>query len=160
MNTTLATDAPLDATNEDTTTTRELLRLVEWLQSHAVTHVAMESTGVYWKPVWHVLEGHFALVLGNAYHAPASEAEEILVGVWQELLGIGEIGVHDDFFHLGGHSLLATQLISRVRDTFQVELPLRAIFEAPTISRLAEVIEEAIILELEQMSDEEAMSLI
>ena len=48
------------------TTTRELLRLVEWLQSHAVTHVAMESTGVYWKPVWHVLEGHFALVLGNA----------------------------------------------------------------------------------------------
>ncbi len=98
--------------------------------------------------------------LGNAYHAPASEAEEILVGVWQDLLGIGEIGVHDDFFHLGGHSLLATQLISRVRDTFQVELPLRAIFEAPTIARLAEVIEEAIILELEQMSDEEAMSLI
>jgi transposase len=48
------------------TTTRELLRLVEWLQSHGVTHVAMESTGVYWKPVWHVLEGHFALVLGNA----------------------------------------------------------------------------------------------
>ncbi len=98
--------------------------------------------------------------LGNAYHAPTTEAEEILVGVWQELLGIGEIGVHDDFFHLGGHSLLATQLISRVRDTFQVELPLRAIFEAPTIARLAEVIEEAIILELEQMSDEEAMSLI
>jgi transposase len=48
------------------TTTRELLRLVEWLQSHGVTHVAMESTGVYWKPVWHVLEGHFTLVLGNA----------------------------------------------------------------------------------------------
>ncbi|HEX8275798.1 MAG TPA: beta-ketoacyl synthase N-terminal-like domain-containing protein [Longimicrobiaceae bacterium] len=98
--------------------------------------------------------------LGNEYSAPTSEAEEILVGVWQELLGIGEIGVHDDFFHLGGHSLLATQLISRVRDTFQVELPLRAIFEAPTIARLAEVIEEAIIMELESMSDEEAMSLI
>lgn len=48
------------------TTTRELLHLVEWLQSHGVTHVAMESTGVYWKPVWHVLEGHFTLVLGNA----------------------------------------------------------------------------------------------
>ncbi len=98
--------------------------------------------------------------LANEYHAPTNEAEEILVGIWSELLGIGEIGVHDDFFHLGGHSLLATQLISRVRDTFQVELPLRAIFEAPTISRLAGVIEEAIILELEQMSEEEAMSLI
>lgn len=48
------------------TTTRELLGLLEWLQSHGVTHVAMESTGVYWKPVWHVLEGYFALVLGNA----------------------------------------------------------------------------------------------
>ncbi len=48
------------------TTTRELLRLGEWLHSHRVTHVAMESTGVYWKPVWHVLEGQFALVLGNA----------------------------------------------------------------------------------------------
>ncbi len=48
------------------TTTRELLRLLEWLQSYGVTHVGMESTGVYWKPVWHILEGHFTLVLGNA----------------------------------------------------------------------------------------------
>ncbi|MBI4522156.1 MAG: IS110 family transposase [Gemmatimonadetes bacterium] len=48
------------------TTTRELVRLVEWLTSHGVTHVAMEATGVYWKPVWHVLAGHFQLVLGNA----------------------------------------------------------------------------------------------
>jgi phthiocerol/phenolphthiocerol synthesis type-I polyketide synthase E len=98
--------------------------------------------------------------LGTAYHAPTGDAEEILVRMWSDLLGIAEIGVHDDFFHLGGHSLLATQLISRVRETFQVELPLRAIFEAPTVARLAAVIEEAIILELEQMSDEEAMSLI
>lgn len=48
------------------TTTRELLKLLDWLQGSRVTHVAMESTGVYWKPVWHVLEGHFELVLGNA----------------------------------------------------------------------------------------------
>jgi transposase len=48
------------------TSTRELLRLSEWLQSHRVTHVAMESTGVYWKPVWHILEGSFKLTLGNA----------------------------------------------------------------------------------------------
>lgn len=48
------------------TTTRELLRLLEWLHEHEVTHVAMEATGVYWKPVWHILEGYFALILGNA----------------------------------------------------------------------------------------------
>lgn len=48
------------------TTTRELLRLLSWLQAHAVTEVGMESTGVYWKPIWHILQSHFALVLGNA----------------------------------------------------------------------------------------------
>ncbi|MBU6427369.1 MAG: IS110 family transposase [Elusimicrobia bacterium] len=50
------------------TTTRELLGLVDWLTAHEVTHVAMEATGVYWKPVWHILESHFELVLGNAMH--------------------------------------------------------------------------------------------
>ena len=48
------------------TTTLELVRLLEWLNEHKVTHVAMEATGVYWKPIWHILEGHFALTLGNA----------------------------------------------------------------------------------------------
>jgi transposase len=51
-----------------TTTTRGLLELVEWLTARECTHVAMEATGVYWKPVWHVLEGHFALILANAMH--------------------------------------------------------------------------------------------
>jgi transposase len=50
------------------TTTRELLELSDWLESHGCTHVAMEATGVYWKPVWHLLEGHFELVLANAQH--------------------------------------------------------------------------------------------
>src|SRR5438093_11562742 len=50
------------------TTTRGLAALVEWLTSHGCTHVAMEATGVYWKPVWHLLEGHFELVLANAQH--------------------------------------------------------------------------------------------
>jgi len=98
--------------------------------------------------------------LGNEYHAPTSEAEEVLAKAWQELLGIERVGIHDDFFALGGHSLLATQLVSRVRDTFQVEIPLRAIFEAPTVAALAAMIEEVIIAELEALSDEEALSLI
>jgi transposase len=50
------------------TTTRGLLELAEWLTAHACTHVALEATGVYWKPVWHVLEDHFTLVLANAMH--------------------------------------------------------------------------------------------
>ena len=52
------------------TTTRGLLELDAWLTGHGCTHVAMEATGVYWKPVWHVLEGHFTLVLANAMHIP------------------------------------------------------------------------------------------
>jgi phthiocerol/phenolphthiocerol synthesis type-I polyketide synthase E len=96
--------------------------------------------------------------LGTDFLPPASPEEETLAGVWRELFGIGEIGVRDDFFQLGGHSLLAMQLVSRVRDLFDVELPLPAIFEAPTISGLAELIGEAILLELDEMSEEQALS--
>jgi acyl transferase domain-containing protein/acyl carrier protein len=96
--------------------------------------------------------------LRTDYEAPADPAEESLAGVWRELFGIGEIGVRDDFFQLGGHSLLAMQLVSRVRTLFHVELPLPAIFEAPTIAGLAELINEAILLELDGMTEEEAQS--
>ena len=61
--------APLaDETRTFATTTGALIELQEWLSAHGVTHVAMEATGVYWKPVWHLLEGHFELVLANAQH--------------------------------------------------------------------------------------------
>jgi acyl carrier protein len=64
--------------------------------------------------------------------------EEILAGFWSELLGVENIGVHDNFFELGGHSLLGTQLVSRVRDTFDVVFPLRRVFEGPTIAEMAQ----------------------
>jgi amino acid adenylation domain-containing protein len=74
----------------------------------------------------------------QAYVAPKTETEEILAGIWMQVLGTGRVSVHDNFFALGGHSLLATQVISRVRAAFKVEIPLRALFSAPTIETLAE----------------------
>jgi amino acid adenylation domain-containing protein len=78
--------------------------------------------------------------LGNAYVAPRNDLERSLAMLWQEMLGIAEIGVHDNFFELGGHSLMATQLISRLRDAYRVELPLRNLFETPTLAGLAALI--------------------
>ncbi|MUG92982.1 amino acid adenylation domain-containing protein [Scytonema sp. UIC 10036] len=79
--------------------------------------------------------------LREAYVGPRTPVEEILVSLWTEILGIEQVGIHDNFFNLGGHSLLATQLISRVRDVLQLELPIRYLFEAPTPAQLAELIE-------------------
>ncbi|HEX7185752.1 MAG TPA: amino acid adenylation domain-containing protein, partial [Thermoanaerobaculia bacterium] len=75
--------------------------------------------------------------LSAAYEPPRNTEEEVLAGLWQELLGVAPVGVHDDFFELGGHSLLGTQVISRVRDAFGVDLPLDVLFDAPTVARLA-----------------------
>jgi acyl carrier protein len=78
----------------------------------------------------------------GAYVAPQTAIEQVLVRIWGEVLGLKRVGVHDNFFELGGHSLLATQLISRVRDAFGIELPLRGLFEAPTVAALAQEISQ------------------
>jgi SAM-dependent methyltransferase/acyl carrier protein len=75
--------------------------------------------------------------------APRTAIEEILCGIWREILGGRQLDIHDNFFELGGHSLLATQVMSRVRETFKVELPLRRLFEFPTVAALADCIEAA-----------------
>jgi acyl carrier protein len=66
--------------------------------------------------------------------------EQRIADVWQRLLGFEQIGVEDNFFDLGGHSLMATQVISRVRETLNAELPLRVFFETPTVASLSQVI--------------------
>ena len=81
--------------------------------------------------------------LPNPYVAPETALQQEIAGMWQTLLGIEKIGIYDNFFELGGHSLLATQLVSRLRETFQVELPLRELFESPKIETLAGIIEKA-----------------
>jgi acyl carrier protein len=75
--------------------------------------------------------------------APRTPVEQTLASIWSELLGLSLVGIHDNFFESGGHSLLATQLISRVREKFQVEVALRQLFEHPTIESFATAIEEA-----------------
>jgi len=75
--------------------------------------------------------------------APRTPTEEKLVEIWSELLEVDRIGVHDNFFDLGGHSLLTTRLVSRLRDTFELEVPLQVFFEEPTLAGLAKTIELA-----------------
>jgi len=106
------------------------------------------------------------------YEAPRTVVEEVVAEIWGNLLGQERVSLHDNFFELGGHSLLATQIIARVRAAFDVPVPLRAIFEAPTVAGLAEIVKEhgaetaeeediaKILSEVEGLSEEEARSLL
>ena len=78
---------------------------------------------------------------GAPYIAPRSPLEEVLAAIWGDVLGLKEVGVHQNFFEMGGHSLLATQVMSRIGKAFNVEIPLRSLFERPTVAGLVELIE-------------------
>jgi surfactin family lipopeptide synthetase C len=75
--------------------------------------------------------------LGQEYVAPRNAVEQMLAGIWAEVLGVEKVGVHDNFFELGGHSLLATQVMSRLRRVLGVDLSIRQLFERPTLGGLA-----------------------
>ncbi len=82
--------------------------------------------------------------LGERYAPPRSTVERELAAIWSQLLGIGRVGRGHNFFDAGGHSLLGVRLMARVRETFTVDLPLRTVFEAPTLAELAEAVESAL----------------
>ncbi|HWC73022.1 MAG TPA: phosphopantetheine-binding protein, partial [Gemmatimonadales bacterium] len=89
---------------------------------------------------------HSSHAIGGATEGagPRTETETALAAIWRELLALDQIGIHDDFFDLGGQSLLAAKVLSRIRDAFGVDLPLRNLFEQPTIAGLADIIDQLV----------------
>ena len=98
--------------------------------------------------------------------------EEEVAKIWTEILALNLVGIHDNFLELGGHSLAATRVVSHVLKTFQVEIPLRSLFEAPTVTEMAAVIVESqarklkqadldrLLTELKSLSDNAAQRLL
>lgn len=82
-------------------------------------------------------------ITGREHVGPRTPVEEMLCGIWSEILGVERIGINDNFFDLGGHSLLAAQVLSRLREVFKIDFPLIGLFEAPTVADLGERIEKA-----------------
>jgi len=91
------------------------------------------------------------------YTPPATPAEELLAGIWAQVLDLDQVSTTDNFFDLGGHSLTATQVTSRIRDVFSTDIPLAAIFDHPTITELTQFIADEILREVESMSDDEVI---
>ena len=85
---------------------------------------------------------HVRPELRSAFQGARTPLEETIATIWSQVLAIEVVGIHDNFFALGGNSLQATQNFSRLRVTFQVDVPLRGFFEAPTVAQLAELIQQ------------------
>jgi phthiocerol/phenolphthiocerol synthesis type-I polyketide synthase E len=117
------------------------------------------------------LPAHQRPALPTPYVAPRNEIERAVTELWQQALGFATIGVHDDFFDLGGDSILSLRLLIRLRETFELELPLNTLFERPTVAELAELVLQSFsdglgtedlsqtLAELEWLSDEEVRTL-
>jgi len=97
---------------------------------------------------------------GTTVDAPRDDTERRIAGVWQDAFGIAEVGIYDSFILLGGHSLLAIRIVAELRKAFQIDLPIQALFDAPTIAELSSHIKERLIAEIEGLTDEEARRLI
>jgi acyl carrier protein len=131
-------------------------------------HLPMTPTGKLDRRVLPA-PGRSRPVLDNPYVGPRTPVEEGMAEIWAQVLNLDQVGINDNFFELGGHSLLATQVISRVINSFRVKVPLKSLFQAPTVADMAVVIVqnqaekagntdiEHMLTELETLSDEEAL---
>jgi hypothetical protein len=108
------------------------LRIQRYVSQAAPKQIAEEEPAKYARPE-----------LASAFVAPADDVERAIAVIWQDLLGIERVGARDDFFELGGHSLLATRVLARVKEQFQINLPLRIMFEASTVSGIAERVKQS-----------------
>ncbi len=130
--------------------TEDFQRMVEGSQNYSIATIMQEIHTVRQSQA---ATGYARPVVGTAYVAPNNELEQEIAAIWGELLGIEQIGIHDNFFELGGHSLMGTQLMTRLRQSFQIDIPLATLFEAPTIAELAMAIEMILIEEIEQLNE-------
>ena len=116
---------------------------------------------------------HVRPELAADFMVPRTPLEEVLAGIWSEVLGLERVGIHDNIFELGGHSLTATQVVSRVNEAFPIGIPLRTLFEEPTVARFARSIETAgreaqidiaeiaqVLLQLNQLSEDEVKTML
>ncbi len=139
-----------------------------WIEAKILSFVSEENNQIFSKPanltetkVQESTPSYFRPNIGNSYIAPTNELEEQIAKVWQEVLGIQQVGIYDNFFELGGDSLIATQLASRLQANFPVELPLRELLlQALTVAKQAEMIEELLLKKIAELSEEEVKSIL
>jgi acyl carrier protein/nucleoside-diphosphate-sugar epimerase len=93
-------------------------------------------------------------------HSERDEVEQLVAQIWQETLGIQEVGIHDNFGQLGGHSLLAIRIVAELRNAFQIDLAVRSLFDAPTVAQLSRYIKDQIIAEVGALTEEAAQRLL
>jgi acyl carrier protein len=109
-------------------------RIEESYASKGLEELAAEAGGA-------AREAHARPALSSAFVPPRSEAEQKIASIWEEILGIDKVGVHDNFFDLGGNSLIGLKVISRVKAEFQADISAVTLFEGPTVSALARLVQ-------------------
>jgi amino acid adenylation domain-containing protein len=127
-------------------------RIRQWVDLEALQNKQVQSRSA-------AISEHARPELQTDYIAPRNDLERSIAAIWQNLLGLKQVGVQDNFFEIGGHSLLAIQYLSRLRQIFQVEIPMHSLFEMPTIAAHGEIIEEMLIKEIEALTEEEVVAL-
>jgi acyl carrier protein len=141
----LAYVVPTAGTSPDVTVLRDHVRraVPDYLVPSAILTIDEVPLTHNGKVAWNRLPAPDSVdsAVVTPYAAPETPLQQQLCAIWQETIGVRRVGIHDTFFDLGGHSLLATRVVARVRAELEVDVPLRALFENPTVSGLAAEVE-------------------